>query len=60
MRFPKQNPKYKFENSQPPNLAEIQQIIKELKNDKAPGEDSIIAEMKKNVDFKTVKSLINK
>ena len=57
MRFPKLNSKYKFENLKPPNITEIQQIIKELKNDKAPGENSIVAEMWKNVDTKTVQSL---
>lgn len=45
---------HKFEDSKPPSLKEVQEIIKDLKDKKAPGDDSIIVEMLKTTYTGTI------
>lgn len=48
---------YDKPNSEPPTIDELQQIISELRNDKASGENQIVAELWKKAHKNAVKSL---
>ncbi|KAI5746185.1 hypothetical protein M8J77_000906 [Diaphorina citri] len=47
----------RFPNSEPPTITEIKDIIKDLKNNKAAGEDNIIAEIWKYAEISTIEKI---
>jgi endonuclease/exonuclease/phosphatase family metal-dependent hydrolase len=56
-RFPKIQPENTPENSSPPTQEEINLHIKKLKNNKAAGEDGIVAELLKNLGPNSLKEI---
>lgn len=58
-RFEKISSRQNLKRSEPPEVGEIREIIKNLKNNRAPGEDGIIAEIWKNATDDAIVKLQN-